>query len=265
MATGTRTARPRKRRKPQLFGNPRIAKLGALIHTFSIPALKTCPGKSRLCALLCYANRGPFIWETVSAKHRANLARTRKESFVVDAVGEIRERDIMVLRLHMAGDFYTLAYIWKWVAIARKRPRTTFFVYTRSWIIEPFMPALITLAGLKNVQLWFSCDRDMPRPPVVRGVRTAYLLANDDDPASVPAWADLVFRDLEQGPLKRANGVLVCPYEQGIKRQVKLNCSRCRICWTPVRSPTHGQEEQQQTQRQQPPGPAHPRTGAERR
>lgn len=264
MATGVRTASGKRGRRPRLFGSPRIAKLGAIIHTFSIPAIRTCPGRSWLCALLCYANQGTFTWETVAAKHRANLVRTRESSFVDDAVAEIRERDIMVLRLHMAGDLYSLAYAWKWVSIARKCPRTTFFAYTRSWAVEPFLPVLVTLAALQNVRLWFSCDRAMPRPPAVRGVRTAYLLAADDDPAGVPAWADLVFRDDEKRPLKRANGVLVCPYEQGIARQMKLNCSRCRICWTPSRNPTHGQEEQQQAQRQQPPGPVRRRADGRR-
>lgn len=247
-------------RQPRLFGDPRVAKLGPSIFTFSIPALKTCPGKSALCAVLCYAATGFFLMKGVAAKHKVNLRRSRRADFAAAAVAELRDRGIMVLRLHMAGDFYSAAYAWAWVTIARKSPRTTIFVYTRSWAVEPILPPLVTLAGLRNVQLWFSCDRTMPRPPAVRGVRTAYLIAPGEDPATVPDWADLAFRDDEESPLKRANGVLVCPYEQGIKRALKLTCSRCRICWTEPRNPTHGQEEQQQRQRPRPEA-RRPRTG----
>ena len=74
------------RRRPWLFGEPRIAKLGGLIYPFSIPAKRTCPGKSRFCASTCYADTGFFMMENVRRKHIENLKRTRESSFVDDAV-----------------------------------------------------------------------------------------------------------------------------------------------------------------------------------
>ena len=112
------------------------------------------------------------------------------------------------------------------------------------------MPVLAELATMKNMHLWFSTDHQMPHAPAIPGVRIAYLLARDEDPARVPAGQHLVFRDDERQPLKRANGVLVCPYEQGIKRQVRITCSSCRICWTPERIKHHGQAA---TEEDQPP------------
>ena len=90
--------------------------------------------------------------------------------------------------------------------------------------------------------LWFSADRDSGRPPIVPRVRRAYLLADGEAEAGVPADADLVFRvplprrpgrpNAYARPAKRANGVLICPKEQGIDRRVEITCSSCRICFT---------------------------------
>ena len=233
-----------RRRRPWLFGEPHIAKLGGLIYPFSIPARRTCPGKSRFCASLCYADTGFFMMGNVRQKHIDNLKRTREVSFVDDAVSEIKSRCITVVRIHMAGDFYSAAYGWKWVSIVRQCHRTTFLCYTRSWTQDAIMPVLARLATMKNMHLWFSTDHQMPDAPPIPGVRIAYLLADDEDPSQVPANQHLVFRDNEHQPLKRANGVLVCPYEQGIKRQIKITCSSCRICWTPERIKHHGHEEE---------------------
>lgn len=234
------------RRRPRLFGEPHIAKLGGLIYPFSIPARRTCPGKSRFCAKLCYADTGFFLMENVRRKHVENLKRTRGPDFVGDAVAEIKARCMTVVRIHVAGDFYSAAYGWKWASIVRQCPRTTFLCYTRSWAVAEIMPVLARLATLKNMHLWFSTDHEMPRAPAIPGVRIAYLLDRDEDPARVPAGQHLVFRDNEAPPLKRANGVLVCPYEQGVRRQVKITCSSCRICWTPERIKHHGHEENQE-------------------
>jgi hypothetical protein len=233
-----------RRRRPRLFGSPHVVKLGGLIHPFSIPARKTCPGKSRFCESICYADTGFFMMTNVKRRHAANLVRTREESFVDDVVAEIKERYIEVARVHMAGDFYSAAYAAKWVAIVRRCPRTIFFGYTRSWNQDAILPVLAKLAIMPNMHLWFSTDHEMPDAPALPGVRIAYLLATDEDPARVPADQHLVFRHderppanraLDPRPMKRANGVLVCPYEQGVERQVKLTCSNCGICWTPER------------------------------
>jgi Gene product 88 len=236
----------RRLSRPRLFGSPHVAKLGPLIYPFSIPARRTCPGKSRVCSRSCYATTGFFVMENVRRRHVANLKRTREPGFVADAVAEIKLRCMTVVRLHMAGDFYSAAYARQWATIVRQCPRTTFLCYTRSWTQDAILPVLAELATLKNMHLWFSTDREMPRAPAVAGVRIAYLLDRGEDPARVPADQHLVFRDAEHPPLKRANGVLVCPYEQGIARQVKITCSNCRICWTPERTKSHGQANPQE-------------------
>jgi hypothetical protein len=130
--------------------------------------------------------------------------------------------------------------------VTRACPTTAFFGYTRSWGSEATLAALVEFARLPNVQLWFSEDRGTGRSPAVPGVRRAYLLGAGEPEASVPPDADLVFRvplprrpgspNVYPRPAKRANGVLICPMEQDITRQVAMSCSRCRICFTGRRS-----------------------------
>ncbi len=80
------------------------------------------------------------------------------------------------------------------------------------------------------------------RAPAAPRIRRAYLLAAGEAEDGVPADVDLVFRvplprrpgrtHAYARPAKRANGVLICPKEQGIARQVEMTCSDCRICFT---------------------------------
>lgn len=124
----------------------------------------------------------------------------------------------------------------------RACPGTAFFGYTRAWRRPEILAELIALASLPNMSIWFSIDSDSGLAPTVPRVRRAYLLGPGEAEAGVSADADLVFRvplprrpghsNEYARPAKRANGVLVCPKEQGIARKVALTCSSCRICFT---------------------------------
>jgi hypothetical protein len=43
-------------------------KLGEGIHTWSLPAVETCPGRSDLCSRVCYARSGRFRTRTMQAR-----------------------------------------------------------------------------------------------------------------------------------------------------------------------------------------------------
>jgi hypothetical protein len=60
-----------------------------------------------------------------------------------------------------------------------------------------------------------------------------------EPPGSVPATTDLAFRVRRSGPLERADGVLVCPYEQAVPMSCPpITCERRRICFDrPSRPP----------------------------
>jgi hypothetical protein len=225
----------------RLLAGPHNARLGPAVHAFNLPAAPdVCPGATPTCAAACYAKG--FLFRLQRDRHRANLERSRDDRFAAAMAAEIRRGLVRVVRIHTSGDFDDAGYARKWAEVARACPGTAFFAYTRSWRREGLLDELIGLARLPNVFVWFSEDRDTGRSPAAPRVRRAYLLAAGEAEADVPANVDLVFRvplprrpgrpTAYARPAKRANGVLVCPKEQGIARRVELTCSSCRICFT---------------------------------
>ena len=135
-----------------------------------------------------------FLFRLQQGRHRRNHERSLTPRFAPDLIAEVRRGMVWVVRIHASGDFYSAAYTRTWAEVARACPGTAFFAYTRSWRRPEVLAELIGLAGLPNVSLWFSIDRDSGRAPDVARVRHAYLLGPGKAGAGVPADADLVFR-----------------------------------------------------------------------
>jgi hypothetical protein len=210
------------------------SKLGSSIFTWSLPAIQTCPGSTGICRQRCYAARGFFLMSSVKAGYQFNLDFSRTDNFSPWFIRELVRNDVRTLRIHVSGDFYDLAYIAKWQEIVEASKHVQFFAYTRSWRIAELLPALRSLGNLPNMSLWWSEDRQTGEAPLDKSIRRAYLAINDPDAATAPAGCDLVFRDKPNSVLKRANGVLVCPVENGVTHASGFHhlCSTCRLCFT---------------------------------
>lgn len=208
------------------------SKLGESVHTWSIPAVTTCPGRTQLCTRCCYANAGRYRTHTMHDKLQANLDASLDRNFEARLVKEIVRRGVYVLRVGVAGDFYSPDYTRKWLRIARRCRRTVFYAYTRSWRLPEYQEVLAELAALSNFYLWFSVDAESGMPATVpEGVRLAFLqVAVDDDPAG----SHLVFRtrDLRHTPLRRLGLVTICPTENAITQSEDKSCTSCRICFS---------------------------------
>jgi hypothetical protein len=202
-------------------------KLGEGIHTFSLPAIATCPGASRSCRRECYALRGRFIF--LRRAYRRYLAASQEAGFAARMVGEIRRRWAGCVRIHVSGDFYSAEYVRKWAAVTRACPSTRFFAYTRSWRNPDIAEALAELSRCRNLRLRYSCDLDTGIPSrVPRRVKLAWMQTSADD---TPPRADLVFRvhRLRKTVAKRVALALVCPVENGATGH-RTDCGRCRLC-----------------------------------
>lgn len=209
-------------------------KLGSQIYNFSIPAGRTCPGKTPHCATHCYAMRNRYHSPSVKDRHALNYKRIRRQDFVRRMVDEIQQGKIKLVRIHCAGDFDRAAYVRKWIAIAAQCQSTRFFAYTRSWRDPAILSELKRFAALSNVQLFLSEDRDTGPPPKVAGTLRAFMVIDDLDERLVPANADLVFRDIgkmDTRVIKQMNGVQVCPYENGVDYSTPMTCFKCGLCW----------------------------------
>lgn len=163
----------------------------------------------------------------VQQRYVENLRAAKSPEFVSLINHEIREKMVLLMRIHVSGDFFGKRYTQRWLKIVQKNPRVKFFAYTRSWAIPALLPVLSELGRQPNFEMWFSWDREMPFPPRRKGVRTCYLSMNDDD---LPGRkTDLIFRDDQTTVLKRdPHGNLACPFDNGI---TATTCSRCKLCW----------------------------------
>lgn len=206
------------------------SKLGRKIWTFSIPAGDTCPGKTEVCSKECYAAEGFFLMPNVARSLERNWDETRDPDFVYQSVHHLRRVKAKVCRVHVAGDLYDAEYAQKWLDIFRQVPECRFFIYTRSWRLDNIRPAIIRMAKLPNVRMWWSVDKDTGKPRhVPKNVRLAYMQVAHED---VPRYrADLVFRvdRLYDKVVKKVNGAMVCPVENGVTED--MTCMKCGFCW----------------------------------
>ena len=222
-----------KAEKPMLTrGNTKLGN----IATWSIPPISTCPGSSELCRALCYATRRRYTGAYVKDAHARNLRACKRAGWVKRMIGELQRKRTNLVRVHAAGDFFSVKYIKDWMKISSALPHITFYVYTRSWSVLHLLPHICELAKLPNWKVWLSYDRDMPLPPRVKGTRICYLAIDDED--QCPHKVDLIFRNSDKvpiwyTPMKRSGkyNTLVCPHEQGIERQTNITCETCRICY----------------------------------
>ena len=226
-------------------------KLGPLIHSWSLPAIATCPGATDFCKSLCYATRGHFLNTNVTKLYARNLVLSRRPDFAAKMIRQIHGSLARTVRVHVSGDFYSAAYARKWQAIIEACPSVEFFAWTRSWRKKAMLPALVDLGALPNMQLWWSEDHETGPSPVVPGIRACFLVRTVADEALVdPSRHALVFREeahrkvgLYPGQLKAVNGSRVCPVEQLSHRVArpegkpgpKVTCSSCRLCINPAR------------------------------
>ena len=206
-------------------------KLGKILN-WNLPARVTCPGKSEYCETVCYACTRLYKYENVKESYKNRRKARNKPGWVNDMIARINASETKVVRIHASGDFDSLKYINNWNKIVQGCPGTTFYFYTRSWVVENLLEPLKKLAREPNMFAWFSCDRSMPVPPKPANVRLAYMFMDDFDEPKYKV--DLVFRVKHKTVRKRMGqySSLVCPVEQGVDSKVQLTCEKCKICFS---------------------------------
>jgi len=187
-------------------------KLGRGVAGFSLPAITTCPGRTKLCEGICYATSGFFRMPAVANSHALNHQASLSTSFVDDVNGQIkRSRSITAVRIHPSGDFYSVDYVNKWIAIAKANPQLPFWAYTRSWRLPEFVSALKELAELPNVELWASIDQE--------------IVTAKEQP---PAWMRKA--DVMKDWSAAAPSFVKCP---NLKNK-SITCAKCSYCFKPA-------------------------------
>jgi len=212
---------------------PKNHKLGN-IWNMSIPAVETCGGLSAACAGpdgKCYVLKIYKRRPTVLKAHQntyVGILEALENGDEFELPTKVKDGD--VFRLHVAGDFFDPAYVYAWIRLMVNNPHIQFFAYTRSWRMPEMVESLHDLAALPNMKLLLSVDRDTgyPNEDDWYGFRTAFMMVTDDDANLVRPDTHVVFRDNRFSILKRVNGNLVCPTENGI---TKTTCEKCKWCF----------------------------------
>ena len=98
--------------------------------SFSIPAGKTCPGKTATCAASCYVNFGRMALPVSKDKRERNLQAvidaTKNSTLWAELRDAIKYNSIATLRIHDSGDFFSPAYAKSWWNACRVLPKVSF-------------------------------------------------------------------------------------------------------------------------------------------
>jgi hypothetical protein len=217
---------------------PGNKKLGErLIWSFGLPSARSeiCVGLSELCRTLCYARQVERLRPAVLVRYEKNLRLSLLDDFEDRIRYFILNHEIAVVRIHVAGDFYSAAYARKWLRIMRSLPEVRFFFYTRSWREAAIRPVLGRMARLPNCRAWYSCDRETGIPERLPArVRLVWLMTDPEDGPPPTVGLSFRIRPLRRQPLTRVGGVRVCPEEDGVRRKAPVTCDRCGLCWRPL-------------------------------
>jgi len=173
------------------------AKVGVL-PSFSLPVLKTCPGKTEFCSRLCYGLNGRFTKQRMREIYQSNLEASKQADFAERIVREILKTKAEVFRLHVVGDFYSVEYVERWLEIADRLPDVKFFGSTRSWRVLGLRDTVKRFRDLPNVYLRASIDfSHLDKPSYSWGV---WSIEGKGDP---------------------------CPHDYSLVE----NCITCKKCW----------------------------------
>lgn len=186
------------------------SKLGKRIGSFNMPAVSTCPGRTELCESICYAASGFFRFPKIKRIHNECFEASKRRSFENKINRELLALNLIAVRLHASGDFYSKAYIKKWIRIAIKNPGVKIWAYTRSWRVRYLLNDLNLLSSLPNVQLFASLDQETKE--------------SGEEP---PYWlrvADITEKFGDSGP-----SFAECPNQ----KNKLITCAKCTYCFKP--------------------------------
>lgn len=132
------------------------AKLGKLIYTFSIVSGYTCPFAKDCLAKVdrmtgkltdgphtqfrCFSASQEALFPAVRKSRWENFEKIKnavKNNTLVDLILNSIPKKATIIRVHVAGDFYSQSYFNAWMQVARNRPDIIFYAYTKSigfWI-----------------------------------------------------------------------------------------------------------------------------------
>ena len=144
-------------------GNTKLGP-GRLIWGFGLPSRATCPGMTPSCSGPCNSASLEALRPAMRSRYERNLGLSRRPDFARLVLAFLVLHDVRVVRIHTGGDFFSPAYVRKWLTVMRKAPAVRFYFYTRSWRVPAILNVLEEMALLLNVRVWFASRAGFPCP-----------------------------------------------------------------------------------------------------
>jgi hypothetical protein len=109
--------------------------LGLRVFNFGIPAYKSASGKLTCpmadeCVKFCYAKKGAYIWSNVKPAFEKRYELSKTDDFIDAMNAEILKKKPDYVRVHDSGDYYSRAYLHKWIEVAKQNTSVRFYSYT---------------------------------------------------------------------------------------------------------------------------------------
>jgi len=172
---------------------------GMRIYTLTLEERATCPDD---CAMFvgCYGNN-----MSRAVRYRAGPALEAKLAIELAELARINPRGFVV-RLHILGDFYSLAYVDFWRRALDQYPFLRIFGYTAYQSTSPIGAEIVRLRRAN----W---DRFAVRTSGAPSGKRAIVIEHENDK---PSYA------------------VICPAEREDlwRRGKTITCASCALCWT---------------------------------
>lgn len=177
---------------------------GAVMRTLTLEERATCPSSCKVWDV-CYGNR-------------MNFARRMKtgQGLMVRLSEEIHnqaEKGLVVVRLHILGDFYSEEYVAFWLGLLNSEPNLRIFGFTAH---EPNSP-MGEMVRLMNDKYPEKCRIRFSNP--AEGLGTIDL-----------GQQSVVVRqgELDHAAAENESETVLCPAQTG----KTANCGTCGLCWS---------------------------------
>lgn len=127
-------------------------KMRGKVYSFDLPAGYTCPGAKlcksmavlnpltdrynikdgKDCQFRCFSASQEIIFPAVHMARRHNLNTLNGCKDMTQEILDSLPSDAGIVRLHVAGDFFSVKYLRAWIKVATLRPNVIFYAYTKS-------------------------------------------------------------------------------------------------------------------------------------
>ena len=140
--------------KRELLSVGQNRKLGKDVAVFNLPRGITCPGKTKICDSICYADKAERMYKTAREKrirnHQASLRPDFVDLITAELLAPLRKGRVMKAispvrtaaaciashRWQESGDVYSQMYLDKIFQVCRNTPLVIHLMYTKSFHLD---------------------------------------------------------------------------------------------------------------------------------